>query len=227
MIAEGFIDKDEFAYKYNHEHALSYYYKHRKNWSHRLSNWREQNMARKALNYIDESKSILDLPCGAGRFWPLLAETKECHIIGADSSIDMLKVAIEHCPEKMRSQFELLHTSAYNINLADNVVDTIFCMRLLHHIGDEEKRRKILNELYRVTRKNVLLSLWVDGNYKARRRHNHDQAHNDKKPKHLKNRFLFKRKEIEQEFYRTGFSVATYYDLLPGYSMWRLYVLQK
>ena len=175
MIAEGFIVKDQFACKYNYEHALKYYSKYRESWSHRLSNWREQSLARKALNYVGESKNILDLPCGAGRFWPLLTENKDCNIIAADSSIDMLKVAIEHCPEKIRPQIELLHTSAYNINLPDNCVDTILCMRLLHHIGHAKKRLTILNELYRVTRKSILLSLWVDGNYKAhRRRHHHD-----------------------------------------------------
>jgi len=36
-----------------------------------------------------------------------------------------------------------------------------------------------------------------------------------------------KREDIEPEFYRTGFTIATYYGLLPGYSMWRTYVLQK
>ncbi|MCD6533307.1 MAG: class I SAM-dependent methyltransferase [Deltaproteobacteria bacterium] len=227
MIAEKFIDKDTFAHKYNYDHALSYHLKHQKNWSRMLSDWRERDLSRKALNYVGESQIILDLPCGAGRFWPLLTEKENRKVIAADSSIDMLKVAIEHCPEKMHAQIELLHTSAYNINLADSSVDTIFCMRLLHHIGDAEKRRKIIEELHRVTRKNVLLSLWVDGNYKARRRRKRDQALGNKKPKHLKNRFLFKREEIEQEFYHTGFSIATHYDLLPGYSMWRLYVLQK
>ena len=227
MIAEGFIVKDQFAHKYNYDHALTYYLKHRKSWSRKLSDWREQSLARKALNYAGKSQTVLDLPCGTGRFWPLLTEKKDRHIIAADSSLDMLKVAIEHCPEKMRSQIELLHTSAYNINLADNYVDTIFCLRLLHHIGDKDKRRRILEELYRVTRKNVLLSLWVDGNFKAHRRRNRDLARDETNPAQHRNRFLFKREYIEQEFYRTGFTIATYYDLLPGYSMWRTYVLQK
>jgi cyclopropane fatty-acyl-phospholipid synthase-like methyltransferase len=29
---------------------------------------------------------VLDLPCGAGRFWPLLAEKPNRVIIGADNS---------------------------------------------------------------------------------------------------------------------------------------------
>ena len=227
MIAEGSIYKDEFAYKYNYDHALSYYLKHRKDWSHRFSNWREQGMTQKALDYVGKSRTILDLPCGAGRFWPLLTKNRARTIIAADSSIDMLRVASEHCSQTIQSQIELLHTSAYNINLADNSVDTIFCMRLLHHIGDAQKRRRILAEFYRVTRKSVLISLWIDGNFKARRRRNRDQIREDKRPKHLHNRFLFKKEEIEQEFYNAGFSVSKHYDFLRYYSMWRLYVLQK
>lgn len=227
MTNTDFINKDEFAHKYNYDHAQSYYRKHRESWSHRLSDWREQTMARKALAAVGEPETVLDLPCGAGRFWSLLAEKKERSIIAADSSIDMLKVAIEHCPEELRSQFELLHTSAYAINLADRSVDTVFCMRLLHHIGEAENRRKILEEFYRVSRHSVLISLWVDGNFKAGRRRRRDQALDDKDPQRLRNRFIFHRNEIEEEFYRAGFSIATYFDLLPGYSMWRLYVLQK
>jgi len=227
MIAESLIYKDEFAYKYNYDHALSYYLKHQKGWAHKLSNWRELSIARKALNSVGVSRNILDLPCGAGRFWPILTEKKDRNIIAADSSIDMLKVASNHCSQTMQSQIELLHTSAYNINLASNSVDTIFCMRLIHHIGDLENRRKILQEFHRVTRQNVILSLWVDGNIKARRRRKHDRDLNDNKPKRLRNRLLFNKEEIEQEFYNAGFSIASHYDFLPGYSMWRLYVLVK
>ncbi len=227
MIAENLIYKDEFAYKYNYDHALSYYLKHRKDWPRRLSDWREKGLARQALHYIGEPNTVLDIPCGAGRFWPLLTKNKNRTIIAADSSIDMLRVASEHCPQTMQSQIELLHTSAYDINLADNSVNTIFCMRLLHHIGDAEKRRKIFEEFHRVTRKSVLLSLWVDGNFKAWRRRNRDRVLDEEQPNRSRNRFLFKKEEIEKEFYRAGFSIVANYDFLPGHSMWRLYVLQK
>jgi len=139
----------------------------------------------------------------------------------------MIKVASEHCSQTMQSKIELLHTSAYNINLADNSIDTIFSLRLLHHIGDAEKRRQIFKEFYHVTRQTVLLSLWVDGNFKARRRRNRDRVLDYKKPTRLHNRFLFKKEELEQEFYNAGFSIATHYDFFPGYSMWQLYVLEK
>ena len=37
MIAKSFISKDQFAYKYNYDHASLYYQKHRKEWLHKLS----------------------------------------------------------------------------------------------------------------------------------------------------------------------------------------------
>ena len=64
MIAENPVYRDEFAHKYNYDHALAYYSKHRKGWFRRFSNWREQSMARRALDYVGESPTIL---CPAGR----------------------------------------------------------------------------------------------------------------------------------------------------------------
>ncbi len=63
-----------------------------------------------------------------------------------------------------------LQTSAFDIDLPDNAVDSIFCMRLLHHIGDPAHRLAILREFQRVTRDSVIISLWVDGNFKAWKR---------------------------------------------------------
>jgi hypothetical protein len=47
-------------------------------------------------------------------------------------------------------------------------------MRLLHHIGLPEDRNTILKEFSRVTRGEILVSLWVDGNLQASRRKKHE-----------------------------------------------------
>lgn len=51
-----------------------------------------------------------------------------------------------------------LAPSAFEIALPDNAVDGIFCMRLLHRIGEAEHRLAILREFERVTRDSVILS---------------------------------------------------------------------
>ena len=60
----------EFSGKYNAEHSRRYFYKHNQGLGRRFSNWCEQAMARKALKIAGNPKSVLDIPCGTGRFWP-------------------------------------------------------------------------------------------------------------------------------------------------------------
>ena len=57
-----------FSEKYNEQHAKEYFHKHRTGLSRRLSNQRDQQLARRALALVGDPGLILDLPCGAGRF---------------------------------------------------------------------------------------------------------------------------------------------------------------
>src|SRR5436190_20428715 len=66
-----------FARKYTATHAQRYFEKHQEGFGRRFSNWREVCMARYALKLAGNPRSVLDLPCGTGRFWPLLAEKKD------------------------------------------------------------------------------------------------------------------------------------------------------
>ena len=220
------VIRDEFAHKYDYEHAQRYYRKHHSNPFRRLSDWREKEMARRALNSLGDPGTILDLPCGTGRFWPLLAAGRKGPIIAADSSPDMLRVAIKNCPAELKSRVNPLHTSAYEIGLADNSVDTVFSIRLLHHIGESPKRLQILQEFQRVSRGHVLVSLWVDGNYKAWKRHRRELRDAATGRRRTPNRFLIRRREIEEEFRLSRLEIVRFYDFLPGYSMWRLYLLR-
>jgi ubiquinone/menaquinone biosynthesis C-methylase UbiE len=85
--------KLEFSEKYDDQHAQRYLRKHQDGLGRRLSHWRDEQLARKALSLAGEPGLVLDLPCGAGRFWPLLAEKANRAIIGADNSESMVKTA--------------------------------------------------------------------------------------------------------------------------------------
>lgn len=227
MTEKQIVNADAFAQKYTENHARGYYEKHRESWIRRLSTRRELEIARRALRLAGNPGLVLDLPGGVGRFWPLLAEMPERKVIAADSSKNMLEVGLEHCPAAIRQRITTLHTSAYGIDLEDNQVDAVFSMRLLHHIGEADKRREIFREFRRVSREHVILSLWVDGNYKAWRRMRRDQADKQKYPDRFQNRFVFGQQAIEQEFSDVGLSVVGHFDFLPLYAMLRLYVLKK
>jgi ubiquinone/menaquinone biosynthesis C-methylase UbiE len=128
--------KLEFSEKYDEQHASKYLLKASGQVGSAVVHKRDEQLARGALALAGEPGLVLDLPCGAGRFWPLLAEKPNRVIIGADNSASMLKVATQAQPAKWSNGYVRLQTSAFDIDLPDNAVDSIFCMRLLHHIGD-------------------------------------------------------------------------------------------
>lgn len=218
----------EFSRKYDRTHAYEYLHKHQDGLARRLSHWRDEQMARNALKLAGDPGLVLDLPCGAGRFWPLLAENPNRLIFAADNSADMLDIAEASQPMEVLKQVETFRTSAFAIDLTANAVDCIFCIRLLHHIEQPEHRLAILREFHRVSRDTLILSLWVDGNYKAWKRKRLEQRRAaEGRAEQNQNRFVVARKVIENEFHQAGFTIIGQQDFLPGYAMWRTYVLRK
>ncbi|KFE54428.1 class I SAM-dependent methyltransferase [Pseudomonas syringae] len=218
----------EFSRKYDRDHAQQYLQKHQDNPARRLSHWRDEQLARKALHMAGDPGLVLDLPCGAGRFWPLLGEKPNRVIIGADNSADMLKTACAAQPAEIVKRVRPLQTSAFDIDLPDNAVDSIFCMRLMHHVGQSEHRLALLREFQRVTRDSVIVSLWVDGNFKAWKRKRLDRKrHAENGQDSYQNRFVLPAATVEAEFEQAGFRIQERLDFLPFYAMWRVYLLRK
>ncbi|MDR2507767.1 MAG: class I SAM-dependent methyltransferase [Candidatus Accumulibacter sp.] len=218
----------DFSRKYDREHARQYLNKHQDGLARRLSHWRDIQLARRALELAGEPRRVLDLPCGAGRFWPMLCEHSKRIVLAADNSVDMLTLARAAQPRDVVARISAFQTSAFAVDLDANAVDCIFCIRLLHHIELSEHRLAILREFYRVSRDTVILSLWVDGNYKAWKRRRLEARRAAKgRPSENQNRFVVARPVIEEEFRQAGFCIVDHLDFLPGYAMWRTYVLRK
>ncbi|SDI29274.1 class I SAM-dependent methyltransferase [Pseudomonas abietaniphila] len=214
----------DFSRKYDDEHAKKYLRKHKDGLARRLSDRRDKQLARRALALAGEPGLVLDLPCGAGRFWPLLAEKANRVIIGADNSAAMVATACESQPADVVKRVQPLQTSAFAIDMPDNAVDSIFCMRLLHHVGNAQDRAVLLREFHRVTRDSVIISLWVDGNFKAWKR---KRAERKRQQEGYQNRFVLPVATVEAEFEQAGFRIQERLDFLPLYAMWRVYLLRK
>jgi len=217
----------EFSKKYTLDHSEHYAKKHHASLLRRISNWREQAIGRNSLKMAGDPNVVLDLPCGAGRFWPILAEKTDRTIYAADYSSDMVEVARRVCDPNIVARVQAFQSSAFDIQLPDESVDCIFCMRLLHHIGDPEHRAIMLKEFHRVTRDTVCISLWVDGNRQATRRLRLEQVQKKDLKQKVRNRFVIPRRRIESEFENSGFCIVGHYDILKYFSMWRIYVLKK
>ncbi|WP_306092841.1 class I SAM-dependent methyltransferase [Pseudomonas sp. R5(2019)] len=194
----------------------------------RLSHRRDEQLAQRALALAGEPGLVLDLPCGAGHFWPLLAQKMNRVIIGADNCADILATACRSQPAHVVERVRPLQTSVFDIDLPNNAVDSIFCMRLMHHIGESSNRLAMLKEFQRVTRDSVILSLWVDGNFKAWRRKKLEQEREKKDDEgSFQNRYVLPAATVEAEFKQSGFRIQKRLDSLPLYAMWRVYVLRK
>jgi|SRR5471030_104698 len=213
----------------DHDQVIHYLDKHQQGLTRRLRHWRDEQLARHALKVAGEPGLVLDLPSGAGRFWPVLAEHSNRVILAADHSPAMLAAAESRYSDDMLKRIKMLQTSAFSIDLSANAVDCIFCMRLFYHVADSQQRLAILREFHRVTRDTVIIALWVDGNIKAWRRKRleryRESSAGSAGPRH--NRFVVSKTTIETEFDSAGFKILGHHDFLPGYAMWRVYVLRK
>lgn len=212
-----------FSDKYTDDHSREYFQKHHRK---KLSDRLEQRMAKRALALAGNPASVLDLPCGTGRFWSMLAEDAQRELLAADYSEAMLEVAGKVRDPALVQRFRLLQCSAFAITLPDNRVDCIFSIRLMHHIGESANRVAMLKEFRRVTRDTVVLSLWVDGNYKAWRRCKLEEKRRQGGEK-SDNRFIVPSARFEQECRDAGFTIVGHVDFLPRLFMWRTYVLRK
>ena len=214
----------EFSEKYDSVQALRYFEKHQKGLGRRLSNWWETVILRKALKWAGHPGTLLDLPAGTGRFWEILARYPDREIYAADYSYDMMKVGLDLRPGYITRRIIPIRCSAFSIPLVDGAVETVFCVRLMHHIGKKSDRRALLREMARVASRSVCISVWIDGNYKAWRR---GRLEARRKSKRYQNRFVVKKQVIEEDFRWAGLELIRRIDFIKFYSMWSVYVLRK
>lgn len=213
-----------FSNKYDQQHAQQYFEKHDDGFWRQLSNWRDHQIARKALQIAGNPQSVLDAPCGTGRFWDVLAEDSSREIHASDYNQSMIDVGLLNRPQQITKRVNAFKASAFDLPVINQFVDSIFCMRFMHHLGDPADRQRLLREFHRVTKDTVIISLWVDGNVKANRR---TQLEKSRPSKEYQNRFVIPAKTIEQEFKANGFEVVEKLDFIKYYHMWRTYVLRK
>jgi SAM-dependent methyltransferase len=211
-----------FSRKYDFARAQRYFEKHERGFWRRLNTWREAGMARQALGLAGRPKSVLDLPCGTGRFWDLLAEEPRRKIYAADLNVAMFETGLKFRPATLTRRIEVFEASAFSIPRPDAFVECVFSIRLLHHIEKAEDRRAILNEFKRVSSSSIIVSLWIDGNFRALR-----EQRRPARSGPSRDRYVISRSVIENEFLECGLSVVGRVDFLKYYSMWAAYVLKK
>ena len=207
----------EFARRYDQEHTRVCLQPRPRGLAGRWAFWRDEQLVRSALKVAGEPGLILDVACGAGRFWPVLAEHANRVILASDPSQDMLNHAQTHHPQSLLKRIKTFQSSAFDIGLPENAVDCIFCMHLFQDIDSSEHRLAMLKEFHRVSRDTVIVAVRVDAYFKLQR-----SGAGGAQPQYLANKA-----EVEAEFKRAGFCLLSHQDYLPGCARTRVYVLRK
>ena len=96
------------------------------------------------LNYIKENDQVLDVGCGNGRFFELLAK-KNIHYQGLDFSERLIEIARQKYPGQ---KFQV--DSILNLPYADQTFDVVVCAATLHHIPSKDFRLKAMQEMSRI-----------------------------------------------------------------------------
>jgi SAM-dependent methyltransferase len=217
----------EFSDKYDPTHAKQYFEKHQSGLGNRLITWREVAMARQALVMAGRPKTVLDLPCGTGRFWEMLAEEPQRVIYAADNSQDMINTGLKFRPPAITARVaESFQCSAFSTGLPDDFVECVFSIRLMHHIEKSEDRILMLKEFARISADKIILTLWVDGNWGAWQRARLESRRAARNVRGTRNRFVIPRSQIEREFAAAGLNVVGHIDFLRFVDKKRIYVLQ-
>lgn len=108
----------------------------------------ELEFAESVMGLLGPDSSVLDAPCGNGRFFEIFSPAKRYAML--DYNPEMLKVISDRYGGN--NNLELVQGDIVDLPFEDSSFDLVFSMRLLHHIGDDELRRRILGQLARVSK---------------------------------------------------------------------------
>jgi SAM-dependent methyltransferase len=114
----------------------------------------EKHAVRKALGRLGRGSRILDLPCGTGRFTPLLQEMGY-GVVRADISLEMLRHAREVAGPS-QGILGSVRCDAEALPFRDGAFDGVLCFRFLPHLPPENRRRVLL-ELSRVSHGSLIV----------------------------------------------------------------------
>jgi ubiquinone/menaquinone biosynthesis C-methylase UbiE len=151
-----------YAYKkqfYQSSEVAADYDEHRfKTPKRQRRNARKWAAIEKALALTDGVKSVVDLPCGTGRFTGNLARAGY-QVVGSDISLEMMQQAAK-LPAVAHDNIKgYVRADAEKMPFATKSADCVMSIRFLFHV-DPDTRRRMLREFGRVARR------WVIADYR-------------------------------------------------------------
>jgi SAM-dependent methyltransferase len=208
----------------------------------RIVHAREMRLIRKMLALAEAGRPgrrgrwlALDLPCGYGRFTPMLRE-RGFDVVSADLSFEMARRAAENAAEMTKASggrtprdksgpgiwFPALAANAGGLPFQAGVFDLVFSIRFFHHVHAPEDRAVILREFHRVSSGYVVASF-----YRANGLHSVQRRLRRFFGKSRTNIKMVEAGVFEKAAEETGFEVVRVLPLFRGLHAYHLALLRK
>jgi len=150
---------------------------------------------------------VLDLGCGSGRNF---VKVKGQELYATDFSEEMIDFAKSRAKKK-KMDVNSGVMDAESLLFEDNFFDGVLCFAVLHCIKGEKKRKKVLQEIYRVLKPggHALISAWGWQSARLRNKGKEDlvpwTVSSDNKV--LRYNYIFDLNELEKELKDVGFKI--------------------
>jgi ubiquinone/menaquinone biosynthesis C-methylase UbiE len=182
----------------------------RKVWDSIAKSWNEcRTMVSPSVqNFLREQRGrILDLGCGSGRNFIEIDGQK---MYGVDFSGEMIRYAEKKVKEK-KMKIELSVQEADRLGFEDAFFDCVICCAVLHCIKGKNKRKKVIDEIYRVVRPGgkVFFSVWGKKSPRLKNMKKEDYVSWTKglDEKVLRYNYTYDSEEFREEIKKAGFKI--------------------
>lgn len=124
----------------------------------RLVNYLESRIIEAYLDVLCwPSDSVLDMPCGYGRFVPALRSRAGTVVCG-----DRKAAMLTRTRERMGDQTSGVRLLSDGLPFSDGSFDAVTCIRLFQHLHDNDQRQRTLAEIGRVARRGAVITVYLD-----------------------------------------------------------------
>ncbi|HEX6639406.1 MAG TPA: class I SAM-dependent methyltransferase, partial [Steroidobacteraceae bacterium] len=147
-------------------------------------------------------RTILDLPCGTGRFTGGLAR-EGFEVVGSDISLEMLRKAASTTDGRQQAVRGYVQANAEHLPLLDNSLDCVVCIRFMMHV-DPATRVRMLREFHRVSRRWVIVDYRHKYTFRYLLTHTFGRIGLGRAPLSR-----VSRQDLEQEFRDAGFAIRS------------------
>jgi len=150
--------------------------------SQRLIDRREQRLVGALLMQVGELSHVLDVPVGYGRFLSRLQAVATRQLVVADISGQRLAAVTRTNGSEAVPLPRVCVDLEQGLPFTSGAFDLVFNFRHLHHVNDPHRRRAILAELVRVSRRYAVVSYYRGSNLHALLREGHAVTRGDRRP---------------------------------------------